>query len=284
MKKKSAQNKNSNQRLNLTGTRSKDIGTSKDDSKVTIITMVVFFLIWEAAVYVFKIPTYLLPAPSKIILRFVQNFPLIFKYTLVTGYESYGGFLLAILVGVPLSLFISFSSFLKKTLYPGVVVLQLVPKIALAPLFVTWFGFGMEPKIFIAFLLCFFPILLNSILGFSSLSQELTYLSLSTGARPLAVFWKVRLPDALPQIFVGFKWAAVNATVGATVGEWIGGDAGLGYYIQIATGDLKMDLAFAIIIMLSGLGLSQYYMVRFVERKLIPWHVSQRTETGIKSI
>lgn len=263
----------------LTGER----GFAKD-SYVTLLSIIVLFLAWEAVIYIFKIPSYLLPAPSRIIYKFVLNFPIIMRYTWVTGYESYGGFLLAIVIGVPVSLFISFSSFLKKTLYPGVVALQLVPKIALAPIFVTWFGFGMESKIILVFMLCFFPILLNCILGFTSLSQELTYFSLSTGASPSRTFWKVRMPDALPQIFVGFKWAAVNATVGATVGEWIGGDAGLGYYIQIATGDLKMELAFAIIIMLSALGLSLYYLVKYFERKLLPWHISQRTKTGLTSI
>ena len=126
------------------------------------------------------------------------------------------------------------------------------------------------------FLLCFFPILLNAILGFTSLKKEHNDFALSTGADPLTVFWKVRLPAALPQIFVGLKWAAVNATVGATIGEWIGGDAGLGYYIQMASGDMKMDVAFAIIVMLAFLGLFLYYLVVVFEKILVPWHVSQR--------
>lgn len=254
------------------------------DSYITLISTIVLFLIWETVVYIFKIPKYLLPAPSSIIQKLVMNFSLIIQYTWVTGYESYAGFLLAIVIGVPVSLFISFSSFIRKMLYPLIVVLQLIPKIALAPLFVTWFGFGMESKIYLSLLLCLFPIILNCILGFTSLSEDLTYFSLSTGASPSRTFWKIRVPYALPQIFVGFKWAAVNATVGATVGEWIGGDAGLGYYIQIATGDLKMDLAFAIIIMLSAVGLSQYYLVKYFEQKLLPWHISQRREIVLTPI
>jgi NitT/TauT family transport system permease protein len=90
------------------------------------------------------------------------------------------------------------------------------------------------------------------------------------------MFWKIRLPAALPELFVGLKGAAVNATVGATISEWIGGDAGLGYYIQIATGQLRMDLAFAIIFMLTLLGLLVFYIVQLVEKRMIPWHVSQR--------
>lgn len=253
--------------------------------RITLFYTVLFFVVWEAVVLIFDIPVYLLPAPLAIIGKLILNFPLILKYTAVTGFESFGGFIVSILLGVPLSLLIAFSVFLRKTLYPSTVALQLVPKIALAPLFVTWFGFGLMPKFIIVFLLCFFPILLNGILGFTSLGRELNYFCQSTGAGSLTAFWKVRLPAALPQIFVGLKWAAVNATVGATIGEWIGGDAGLGYYIQMASGDMRMDLAFAIIIMLALLGLALFYIVVLLEKRLIPWHTSQRTSVyGVMSM
>jgi NitT/TauT family transport system permease protein len=205
-----------------------------------------------------------------------RNLPRIAEYTLVTGGETLGGFLLAVLLGVPLALAVAFSPLLRQTLYPAAVTLEMVPKIAFAPLFVTWFGFGYLPKLIIVFLVCFFPILLNGILAFGSLPVELRRLCASTGASAWRTFRHVRLPAALPQLFVGFKGAAVNATVGATIAEWIGGDAGLGYYIQIATGDLRMDLAFAIIMVLAGLGLALFGAVVWLERLLIPWHVSQR--------
>jgi NitT/TauT family transport system permease protein len=246
-------------------------------SRISIFYLILFFSLWETVVRFFNIPVYLLPKPLSIIVKLFSNLPLILKYTWITGLESFGGFILSVGLGVPLSLIISFSVFLRKTLYPSTVALQLVPKIALAPLFVTWFGFGLMPKFIIVFLLCFFPILLNSILGFTSLSKELNQFSQSTGAGPMTVFWKVRLPAALPQILVGLKWGAVNATVGATIGEWIGGDAGLGYYIQMASGDMRMDLAFAIIVMLALLGLTLFYLVMLFEKKLIPWHISQRS-------
>jgi NitT/TauT family transport system permease protein len=151
-----------------------------------------------------------------------------------------------------------------------------VPKIVFAPIFVTWFGFGFLPKILIVFLVCFFPILLNGILAFTSLPVELERFCRSTGAGGWRTFRRMRLPAALPQLFVGLKGAAVNATVGATIAEWIGGDAGLGYYIQIAAGELRMDLAFAIIVMLAALGLLLFGLVALAERWLVPWHVSQR--------
>jgi len=254
-----------------------------NDARVTLLGAVGFFVLWEVLVDLLHVPSYILPGPLSVIVQLAVNFPFMLGYLGVTAYESYGGFVLAVLIGVPLSLLIAFSPFMKRTFYPAVVAFQLVPKIALAPLFITWFGFGMTPKVFITLLVCFFPILLNCILGFTSLSQELTFFSRTTGAGPVLTFLRIRLPAALPQIFVGFRWAAVNATVGATVGEWIGGDAGLGYYLQIQTGELHMALAFAVIIVLAFLGLSQYYLVRFLERRLIPWHVSQRSAGGLKS-
>lgn len=231
---------------------------------------------WELAVIAFEIPLYIVPPPSQIVAQYIRNFARIWEYTLVTGMETIVGFAVAILLGVPLALLVAFSSLLRRTFYPLAVTLEMVPKIVFAPIFVTWFGFGFLPKILIVFLVCFFPILLNGILAFTSLSQELGRFCLSTGAGPVRTFFKVRLPAALPQLFVGIKGAAVNATVGATIAEWIGGDAGLGYYIQIAAGDLRMDLAFAIIIMLAALGLLLFWLVVLAERALCPWHISQR--------
>src|SRR5262249_25388090 len=175
-----------------------------------------------------------------------------------------------------LGLAIAFSPLLRRTVYPLLVSLEMVPKIAFAPLFISWLGFGLLPKVIIVFLVCFFPIVLNAIAGFLSLSEELTRFGRSTGAGVLRMFAKVRLPAALPQIFVGLKYAAMNATVGATIAEFIGSDQGLGFYIQISTGNMRPDLAFAAIFLLTLLGLSLFGIVTLCERFAIPWHISQR--------
>jgi NitT/TauT family transport system permease protein len=248
-----------------------------EESRTTIIFAILIFVMWEAAVRIFTIKQYILPAPSVVIEQFYLKFPLIWANTIVTTYETLIGFALSIVFGIPLSMVIAFSKVLRRTLYPTAVTLEMIPKIAFAPLFVTWFGFGIAPKMIIVFLVCFFPILLNGILGFTSLSQELGYFTRSTGADTITTFFKIRLPAAMPELFVGLKGAATNATVGAVIAEWIGGDAGLGYYIQMASGQMRMDIAFAIIIMLALLGLALFYIVVLVERKLIPWHVSQRS-------
>ena len=149
-------------------------------------------------------------------------------------------------------------------------------RIAFAPLFISWLGFGLLPKVIIVFLVCFFPIVLNAILAFGSLSQELDRFSQITGSSKIKIFLKIRIPFALPQCFVGIKYAAINATVGAAIAEFIGSDQGLGFYIQIVTGNMRPDLAFAGIFLLTLLGLGLFGIVTLVERLMIPWHISQR--------
>ncbi len=235
-----------------------------------------FFLFWEFSIDWFDIPRYILPKPSEIIVKSSADFERLLYYTYITGAEAVLGFVIAVAVAVPLGLAIAFSSVLRRTIYPFFVSIEMVPKIAFAPLFISWLGFGLLPKIIISFLVCFFPIVLNAILAFGSLSEELTRFSQATGARAYTTFIKLRLPAAMPQCFVGFKYAAINATVGATIAEFIGSDQGLGFYIQIVTGNMRPDLAFAGIFLLTLLGLSLFGAVTLAERLLIPWHISVR--------
>jgi NitT/TauT family transport system permease protein len=249
----------------------------------TIIAALAFFLSWEAVVRIFEVPRYIVPAPTVVIRQFVRNFNLIWHYTLITAGETLVGYLIAVTVSVPLAMAVAFSKSLQETVYPAAIALDMIPKIAFAPILITWFGFGFMPKMIVVFMICFFPILLNGIVAFRSLNLELIHFSRSTGAGPWTMFWRIRLPAALPIVFVGLKAAANNATVGAVIAEWIGGDAGLGYYLQIASGDLRTDLAFATIFMLAALGLTLFYLVTLAERWLIPWHISQRGVEGVKA-
>jgi len=241
---------------------------------------VVFFagciLFWEYAIDIFDIPRFILPKPTTIVEKGWADVDRLFYYTYITGSETIIGYAISVIVGVPLGLAIAFSSILRRTLYPFCVSLEMVPKIAFAPLFVSWLGFGLLPKVIIVILVCFFPIVLNSILAFGSLSEELTRFCRMTGAGWYKTFIKVRLPAAMPQCFVGFKYAAINATVGATIAEFIGSDQGLGFYIQIQTGNMRPDLAFAGIFFLTVLGLAIFGCVTLAERLLIPWHISVR--------
>ena len=241
-----------------------------------VLFFVGFFVAWEGSVLVFHIPPYILPKPSDIVVSGWVDIDKLIYYTWITGSESVLGYLVAVTIAVPLGLAIAFSSFLRQTIYPFFVSLEMTPKIAFAPLFISWLGFGLLPKVIIVFLVCFFPIVLNAILAFGSLSEELERFVRATGANAWRTFFKVRLPAAMPQCFVGFKYAAINATVGATIAEFIGSDQGLGFYIQIVTGNMRPDLAFAGIFLLTLLGLAVFGVVTLIERFAIPWHISQR--------
>jgi NitT/TauT family transport system permease protein len=233
-------------------------------------------VIWQASIGLFAVPAYILQRPSDIVSSAAADLPRLFDYTLVTAAETLAGFAVAIAAGVPLGLSIATSGLMRRTVYPLCVSLEMVPKIAFAPIFIAWFGFGLFPKIVVVFLVCFFPVVLNSIAGFSSLPEELVRFSATTGATAWRNFVKLRLPAALPQCFVGCKFAAVNATVGATIAEFIGSDRGLGFYIQIQTGNMRPDLAFAAIFILTLLGLALFGAVTLAERAVIPWDIAQR--------
>jgi len=235
-----------------------------------------FFVVWEISIDLFGVPKYILPKPSQIVTKSWADADRLLYYTWITGMEAVLGYILAILLAVPLGLGIAFSSVMRRTVYPFFVSLEMTPKIAFAPLFISWLGFGLLPKIIIVILVCFFPIVLNAILAFTSLAEELERFLRSTGATSMRAFLKVRLPAALPQCFVGFKYAAINATVGATIAEFIGSDQGLGFYIQIVTGNMRPDLAFAGIFLLTLLGLALFGIVTVAERLVIPWHISVR--------
>jgi NitT/TauT family transport system permease protein len=235
-----------------------------------------FFVLWEWSITLFKIPLYILTPPSMIVTKASADVGRLFEYSYVTGLETLLGYAIAVVVGLPIGLAIAFSSVLRRTVYPFFVCLEMVPKIAFAPLFISWLGFGLLPKVIIVFLVCFFPIVLNAILAFNSLSEELTRFSYSTGARAWRTFFKIRLPAAMPQCFVGFKYAGLNATVGAAIAEFIGSDQGLGFYIQITTGNMRPELAFAGIFFLTAIGLILFGAITLAERLIIPWHISVR--------
>jgi NitT/TauT family transport system permease protein len=241
---------------------------------------VAFFLFWEYSVVLFGIPRYILTPPSEVVRNGWADMPRLLHYTYITGLETVLGYLVAVVIALPLGLAIAFLAVLRKTIYPFFVCLEMTPKIAFAPLFISWLGFGLLPKVIIVFLVCFFPIVLNAILAFNSLSEELTRFCRSTGAGTWRTFFKVRLPAAMPQCFVGFKYAAINATVGAAIAEFIGSDQGLGFYIQIVTGNMRPDLAFAGIFFLTILGLALFGCVTLAERFFIPWHISVRRTAG----
>ena len=246
----------------------------------SLVAVVLFFAAWELGVRVFDVKEYLLPAPSVVVVALAQNAPKVLESALVTTHEILAGYALAIVVSIPLALSIAYSKFMEETVYPLVVFLQIVPKIAIAPLFLIWFGFGFTPKLLLVFLLSFFPIVVSSIAGFKSVDPDIMDFARTTGAGSWRLFAKIRLPQALPGIFTGLKVGAALSATAAVVAEFVASDRGLGYLLLQYNGDLNTPMVFGIIIVLSAIGLVVYYAVEIVERIVIPWHVSQQTPTG----
>jgi NitT/TauT family transport system permease protein len=244
-----------------------------------LLSFLLLFLLWEGAVRLFRVPTYLLPPPSVIFVDFLGRWNRVMQNTLITTQEIVAGYLTAVLVSIPLALVIAYSRFMEETVYPLIVFFQIVPKIAIAPLFIIWFGFGFTPKLLLVFLLSFFPIVVSSIAGFKSVDAEILDLARSTGASPWMMFRKIRLPYALPSIFTGLKVAAALSATAAVVAEFVASDKGLGYLLLEFNGNLNTSMVFATIVILSVVGLLVYYVVELIERILIPWHVSMQKET-----
>jgi NitT/TauT family transport system permease protein len=241
-----------------------------------IAMFIALFLLWEFAVKLFGIKEYLLPPPSKIWSEFLKRQSTVMNGAWTTTIEIIGGYLLAVAVSIPLAMAIAYSRFVENSIYPVIVFLQIIPKIAIAPLFIIWFGFGLFPKLLIVFLLCFFPIVVSSVAGFKSVDPDVMDFARSTGASPARMFFKIRLPQALPEIFTGLKIGAALSATAAVVAEFVASDRGLGYLLQQYNGQLETPMVFAIIVLLSLIGLTIYYLVELIERLVIPWHVSQR--------
>jgi NitT/TauT family transport system permease protein len=241
-----------------------------------VLSFTLLLLGWQYGVPVLKIPEYILPIPSAFFERLWLDRLLIFEHTLVTMQEIVLGFLMAAVISVPLGYIIVSIRILEKAVYPVIVFFQLVPKIAIAPLFVVWFGFGLFPKVLLTFLLCFFPTLVASMTGFRALDERVLYLTRSMGATAWQTFRYVRVPSALVYIFSGLKVSAVFAATGAIVGEFVGANSGLGYLLLRGTSFLDMPLIFACLVALSVVGIFFSYIVDTVEVLLMPW---QRKES-----
>jgi NitT/TauT family transport system permease protein len=243
-----------------------------------LILIVAIFVLWDLVIRIFKIPPYLIPAPWDVAKMLVVEWPRLWRESLFTGYATLGGFGLSILFGIPIAMLIAYSRLVESYVYPLLVFSQSVPKIAIAPLFVVWFGFGIFPKVISAFLLGFFPVVVATVMGFKSMETEMIDLARSMRASRLQMFLKFSLPQALPSIFSGLKVSATLAVVGAVVGEFVGSNSGIGYVLQIANGNFDLPLMFAALFVLSMMGVILFAVVDLVEKIMIPWHQSRRAD------
>jgi NitT/TauT family transport system permease protein len=239
---------------------------------------VVMIVLWELSVWVFKVPVYLIPAPSAVgkallvglyePLSSPQGFYLHAGYTIL---ESLIGFAVGSGLGIVLGALMAQFVLVEKTVLPYVVAFQSVPKVAIAPLFVIWFGFGIESKAVIAALISFFPLLINTSVGLKSVEQERIDLLRSLAATRWQIFRIVKVPSALPFIFAGLDMAIIYSLLGAVVGEFVGGQRGLG--VVILQLNFNMDVAgvFATLAILALIGITMDLSIRWIERRTVFW-------------
>jgi NitT/TauT family transport system permease protein len=232
----------------------------------------IIFLLWELSVWLFAVPDFILPSPSVIIDKIVVSWRLLLVNGFVTAQEIVLGFGASVVIGIPLAIAVVYSRIFERVAFPFMVSLQTIPKVALAPILVMWLGYGLMPKIMVAFLISFFPIVISAVVGMRSAEKEMIYLVQSMGASELTTFLKIRLPKALPTIFGGLKIGMGQAVVGATVGEFIAAEQGLGYLQLISQVRLDTPLLFAAVVVLSLLGVLLFNVVAWIEKIALPWN------------
>ena len=248
--------------------RLKELGT------ITL-SLVLFTLLWEFSVRLLSVSEFLLPAPTVIFLTIVEKFFPLMQNCLVTFRETIYGFLMGLVLGVISAIMIVYSRLLQNLLYPLILVAQIVPKVAIAPLLLIWVGYGEMSKVLIAFLVSWFPIIVTTVQGMRMVQPEMLDLVRSLQASSWQIFAKVRLPNALPHFFGGLKIAITLAVIGAIIGEFVGGNTGLGYLVMVANYEVNTPFMFAALVVLSVLGLVLYGVLVLLEMWLIPWSIGE---------
>ena len=246
------------------------------ESKVIpVIFQVIILFIWQIAIDKWKVPQYILPSPKEIILTLIDILPSITKHIYATLYEALVGFIISIVVALFLATLMDNVKLIKKCLYPILVVSQTIPIIAIAPLFVIWFGFGLLPKIIVVVLVCFFPIVISLIDGLESVDKDMINLLKTMGASIFQIFTLVKLPASSVNFFSGLRIAATYSIMGAVIGEWLGGDKGLGVYMIRAKNSYAIDKVFAVIIVIVMLSMALFGLLYLLQYFVTPWSRSK---------
>ncbi|HER25783.1 MAG TPA: ABC transporter permease [Rhodospirillales bacterium] len=235
---------------------------------IIIAAHLMVILAWHLWVTIAEVPTYVMPTPKMTIMSLAEDYNWVHN-TLFTAAEIFGGYILACIVGIGLALFFAWFKKLEATMMPLVVSMNMIPKVALGPLFIVWFSYGMVPNIFIAFSISFLPILLTTARGLQETDPDLIDLVRSLRASKWQVFTKIQLPGALPFVFSGMKVAVVLAVAGAIVGEFIASEEGLGYLMLQVQVTLDTAAMFMAVLLITAIGVSLYGLVLLLERLFV---------------
>jgi ABC-type nitrate/sulfonate/bicarbonate transport system permease component len=226
---------------------------------------------WELLAQLGHVEDYLLPAPSEVASALWRDRDLLAPDAWVTAREVLLGFALALVVGVAIALLLHLFPVLRRAVYPFVVASQAVPVVVIAPILVIWFGFGITPKLIVIALICFFPVVVNTLDGLEAVDRDQVKMMRTLGASRLDLLRRLELPSSLPFLFSGAKVAVAVAVIGAVFGELVGSDAGLGHAIQVGTAELETARVFAAVLILSVMAVALFGLVALVERRAVPW-------------
>lgn len=231
--------------------------------------------VWHAVTVWFGVSELILPSPGAVLETAYQYRAILPKHTIVTIVETVLGLLVSLLISVPLAIMIVWSPILRRTIYPLILGMQSIPKVALAPLFLIWIGYGMTSKVLIAASIAFFPILVDTVTGLAIVERNLLDMVKVLRASTFQTFIKIRIPSAMPYFFSGTKVAVTLAVIGAVVGEFVGSDDGLGYLIMVSGAELNTAMVFVALTILSVMGALMFEAVSMLQRILCPWSVGE---------
>ena len=237
-----------------------------------IIFVVLLLIIWQVVVTAGGIEKYIMPAPTDVIKVLVTEFKTMIPHILATLYEGMVGFSIAIVLSIILAIIMDRFSLVKKALYPVLVISQTIPTVALAPLFIIWFGFGALPKIIVVVIVCFFPIVISIVDGLEGVDKDLINHFKLMGASKLKIFLHLKLPYGMINFFSGMRIAATYSIMGAVIGEWLGGDKGLGVYMTRARSAYALDKMFAAIVIIVVISMAIFLLVSLMEKVFTPWN------------
>jgi len=241
-----------------------------------VVAVVLLLVGWELWVRIAHEPRYIMVPFSEVLKACFQNWHTLLRHTLATTKEAVYGFVLGTAIGIVLACLIAGARTVAQSILPLIVLYHVIPTIAIAPLLTIWFGFGELTRVLIVANFTFFPVMLNTIIGLRSTQPTQVHLFRSTGAGVMKTLLRLRIPNAMPQLFVGLKIASTLALIGAVVAEFVSASEGLGYYVLIANGNLDTKHLMVGVIYLSVTGLALFGIVALAERFVLPWHVSQR--------
>ena len=233
--------------------------------------VLISLMVWEVVVRIFHVEIWILPAPTDIASALLNEFPVLWDHTLVTLYEAVTGFLLAVFIAMILAIMIDSFPFFKRGFYPILVASQTIPIIAIAPLLMIWFGYGLLPKIVVVALVCFFPIVLSTVDGLNQADPGLLSLLRTMNATKWQIFRKVRFPSALPSLFSGLRIGATYSIMGAVIGEWLGASKGLGIYMKNSSHSFLTQQVFSAILIIVFTSILFFGALLLLERRIVPW-------------